>query len=424
MTGSKPLKIVHVTRAPVGGIFRHILDLAGGQAERGHEVGIVTDSLTGGERAVAALEAIAPQLRLGVARFPIERELTPKDFLGFLKVRSRLAAFGPDVMHGHGAKGGAFVRLMPAPRAIRVYTPHGGSLHYGRNTLRGTVYGGLERVLMRRTELFLFESQFARNAYQAMVGPPPAIVRVVPNGITAAEMAPVETRADAADLLSVGEFRHIKGTDVLIEAVAVLHRAGRKVTLAMAGDDEEGAKLRELVTALGLDGSVRFLGHTPARQAFVHGRQMVVPSRADSLPYAVIEAGGAGIPIIASGVGGIPEILGPEGSMVPPENPDRLAQAIGAALDDPGKARAGAEKLREGAKAVLPGCDGGRRAGRLWRGPFAPSSSKRNNPPASFRGAPQARTRNPDKDAEPGTGFRVRSLRERPGMTPEEIAGT
>ncbi len=347
MTGSKPLKIVHVTRAPVGGIFRHILDLAGGQAERGHEVGIVTDSLTGGERAVAALDAIAPQLRLGVARFPIERELTPKDFLGFLKVRSRLASFHPDVMHGHGAKGGAFVRLMPAPRAIRVYTPHGGSLHYGRNTLRGTVYGGLERILMRRTELFLFESGFARNAYQAMVGPPPAIVRVVPNGITAAEMAPVETRADAADLLSVGEFRHIKGTDVLIEAVAVLHKAGRKVTLAMAGDGEEGAKLRELVTTLGLDGSVRFLGHTPARQAFVHGRQMVVPSRADSLPYAVIEAGGAGIPIIASGVGGIPEILGPDGSMVPPENPERLAQAVGAALDDPAKARAGAEKLRD-----------------------------------------------------------------------------
>ena len=163
---------------------------------------------------------------------------------------------------------------------------------------------------MRRTELFLFESGFARNAYQAMVGPPPAIVRVVPNGITAAEMAPVETRADAADLLSVGEFRHIKGTDVLIEAVAELHKAGRKVTLAMAGDGEEGAKLRELVTTLGLDGSVRFLGHTPARQAFVHGRQMVVPSRADSLPYVVIEAGGAGIPMIASGVGGIPEDSG------------------------------------------------------------------------------------------------------------------
>jgi glycosyltransferase involved in cell wall biosynthesis len=344
---SKPLKIVHVTRAPVGGIFRHILDLASGQAARGHEVGIITDSLTGGERAAAALDAIGPQLKLGVARFPIQRELSPTDFFGFLKVRQQLLAHDPDVMHGHGAKGGAFVRLMRAPRAIRVYTPHGGSLHYGRHTVRGIVYGGLERILMRRTELFLFESQFARNAYQAMVGPPPSIVRVVPNGITPAEMVPVEPRPDAADLLSVGEFRHIKGTDVLIEAVAELHKSGRKVTLAMAGDGEEGEKLRELVSKLGLDGSVRFLGHTPARQAFVHGRQMVVPSRADSLPYAVIEAGGAGIPMIASGVGGIPEILGPEGAMVPPENPGRLAAAIAAALDDPAKARAGADKLRE-----------------------------------------------------------------------------
>jgi len=147
--------------------------------------------------------------------------------------------------------------------------------------------------------------------------------------------------------LSVGEFRHIKGTDVLFDAVAELHKAGRRVSIAVAGDGEEGAALREQVAQLGLQDSVRFLGHTPARQAFAHGRLMVVPSRADSLPYAVIEAGGAGIPIVASGVGGIPEILGPDGNMVPPENPARLAQAIAAALDDPAKARAGAEKLRE-----------------------------------------------------------------------------
>src|SRR5258708_10750683 len=347
MTGEKMLRIVHVTRAPVGGIFRHILDVASGQAARGHAVGILTDSLTGGERAAAALKQIAPRLLLGVSRLPIQRELSPTDVLGFMKVRARVAALNPDVMHGHGAKGGAFVRLMSARSAIRVYTPHGGSLHYGRNTLRGTVYGGLERVLMLRTELFLFESAFARNAYQAMVGAPPAIVRVVPNGISAAEMAPVEPMADAADLLSVGEFRHIKGTDVLIDAVAELHKAGRRVSIAVAGGGEEGPALRAQVARLGLETSIRFLGHTPARQAFAHGRQMVVPSRADSLPYAVIEAGGAGIPIIASGVGGIPEILGPDGTMVPSENPTRLAAAIAAALDDPVKARAGAGKLRE-----------------------------------------------------------------------------
>ena len=345
MPDLQSLKIVHVTRTPVGGIFRHILDVAGGQAARGHQVGIVCDSATGGARAEAALAAIAPQMGLGVSRTAIQRELGPTDLAGFIRVSRRLAALKADVLHGHGAKGGAFVRLMPAPAAIRVYTPHGGSLHYGR-TLRGMVYGAIERFLSRRTELFLFESAFARDAYAAMVGAPRGIVRVVPNGISAAEMAPVEPNAGAADIVSVGEFRHIKGTDVLIDAVAELHRAGRRVSLAVVGDGEEGPALRGQVARLGLADSVRFLGHTPARQAFAQGRLLVVPSRADSLPYVVIEACGAGIPIIASGVGGIPEILGPDGDLVPPENPVRLAQAIAAALDDPARAKAGAERLR------------------------------------------------------------------------------
>jgi glycosyltransferase involved in cell wall biosynthesis len=172
-------------------------------------------------------------------------------------------------------------------------------------------------------------------------------VRVVFNGISTAEMAPVEPRHDAADIVSVGEFRHIKGTDVLIEAVAEMHRSGRRVSLAIAGDGEEGPALREQVTRLGLADSVRFLGHTPAREAFAHGRLLAMPSRADSLPYVAIEAGGAGIPIVASGVGGIPEILGADGVMVPPENPAQLATAIAGMLDDPTRANAGAIRLRE-----------------------------------------------------------------------------
>jgi glycosyltransferase involved in cell wall biosynthesis len=345
MPADNPLKILHVTRTPVGGIFRHILDVAGGQAARGHHVGIICDSTTGGERAEAALATIAPQMKLGVSRVAIQRELSPTDVFGFVRVSRHLGRLGVDVLHGHGAKGGAFVRLMSAPSAIRVYTPHGGSLHYGRHTLRGTVYGAIERFLMRRTELFLFESAFARDAYRAMVGSPGGIVRVVPNGISSAEMAPVEPAADAADLVSVGEFRHIKGTDVLIEAVAELHRAGRRVSLAVAGDGEEGPSLREQVSRLGLTDSIRFLGHVQARKAFSHGRLLVVPSRADSLPYVVIEAGGARIPIIASRVGGIPEILGQDGNLVPPEDPARLAAAIAAALDDPAAAQASAERL-------------------------------------------------------------------------------
>jgi len=347
MPADAPLKILHVTRTPVGGIFRHILDVAGGQAARGHHVGIVCDSTTGGERAEAALAAIAPQMKLGISRVAIQRELSPTDMFGFFRVSRRLTSLGPDVLHGHGAKGGAFVRLMSARSAIRVYTPHGGSLHYGRHTLRGAVYGAIERFLMRRTELFLFESAFARDAYRAMVGPPLGVVRVVPNGISTAEMTPVEPASDAADIVSVGEFRHIKGTDVLIDALAELHKSGHRISLAVAGDGEEGPALREQVARLGLSDSVRFLGHVQARKAFAYGRLLIVPSRADSLPYVVIEAGGARIPIIASGVGGIPEILGQDGNLVPPENPARLAEAIAKALAAPTEARASAERLGE-----------------------------------------------------------------------------
>jgi glycosyltransferase involved in cell wall biosynthesis len=343
------LKIVHVTRAPIGGIFRHILDLAEGQVARGHQVGIVCDSLTGGERAAAALAAIAPRLALGVKRCAIARELSPADCLGLIHVLRHVDAVKPDVLHGHGAKGGAFVRLKRgASRAVRVYTPHGGSLHYGPGTLRGIVYGRLERILMRRTDLFLFESAFARDTFNALVGRPRAPVRVVPNGVGAAEFAQVVPAADATDVVYVGEFRRIKGADVLVEALARLHQTGRKVSLTLAGDGEERAALNAQVAALGLTSHVRFVGHVPARTAFALGRVLVVPSRGDSLPYVVIEAAAAGLPMLATRVGGIPEIFGPRAShLVGPENPPALAAAITAALDDAQAMRVGAEELRQ-----------------------------------------------------------------------------
>ena len=77
MIEGQPLEILHAVRAPVGGIFRHILDLANGQADRGHHVGIIADSLTGGERADQALAEIAPRLKLGVHRLAIRREPVP-----------------------------------------------------------------------------------------------------------------------------------------------------------------------------------------------------------------------------------------------------------------------------------------------------------------------------------------------------------
>jgi len=80
MIPAQPLRILHAVRAPVGGIFRHILDLANGQADRGHHVGIIADSLTGGERAAAALAEIAPRLMLGVHLSPSAANRFPRTF--------------------------------------------------------------------------------------------------------------------------------------------------------------------------------------------------------------------------------------------------------------------------------------------------------------------------------------------------------
>jgi len=348
-TPDQPLRILHAVRAPVGGIIRHILDLANGQADRGHHVGIIADSLTGGERADTALKEIAPRLKLGVHRMAIHREPFPTDALVWARLMLLIRWLKPDVLHGHGAKAGVFTRMRPRiPGTIRVYTPHGGSLHYPLNTFKGALYGRMERALMNTTDLFLFESAFARNTYQRTIGTPRGLVRCVFNGVTADEFDPVVRAIDATDVVYVGEFRHIKGADLLIDAVARLHADGRPVTLTLAGDGEEMSALKAQVERSGLAGSIRFIGHVKARYGFSKGNLLVVPSRGDSMPYVVIEAAAAGIPMMAANVGGIPEIFGSHtDALFAPNIVGAMADAIEIAMEDPEAALARAKSLRE-----------------------------------------------------------------------------
>jgi glycosyltransferase involved in cell wall biosynthesis len=349
MNPDQPLRILHVVRAPVGGIFRHILDVANGQIERGHHVGIIADSITGGERAATALAEIEPRLKLGVRRVAIQREPRFNDALVWARIAGLIWKLKPDVVHGHGAKAGAYVRLRRRSRhSIRVYTPHGGSLHYPLDTLKGNFYSRLERALMNSTDLFLFESAFARDTYQRTVGTPSGLVRCVFNGVTAEEFDPVERADDATDIVYVGEFRRIKGADLLIDAVARLRAEGKPVTLTLAGDGEEMERLKAQVNQLALGDTVRFIGHVKARYGFSKGKLLVVPSRGDSMPYVVIEAAAAGIPMVAADVGGIPEIFDTHtDALFAPSNAIAMAEAIKKALDDPAATLARAQSLRE-----------------------------------------------------------------------------
>jgi glycosyltransferase involved in cell wall biosynthesis len=328
------LNILHVLRAPVGGLFRHVLDLARGQIARGHRVGLVADASTGGAQAEARLAELAPELALGLTRVAMSRQLGLRDVTACMHVARRAADVTADVVHGHGAKGGAYARLANAERGIRVYTPHGGSLHYDWGSPAGFLYLASERLLMRCTDLFLFESAYGRDVFRAKVGDPGGRARVVHNGVAESEFAPIAADAQATDVVFVGELRQLKGVDVLIAAIAALARDGRRVTATIVGDGPDRTAFEAAAKDQGE--AIRFAGAMPARAAFALGRLLVVPSRAESLPYIVLEAAAAGVPLVATAVGGIPEIYGPDASrLVPPGDPAALARAIDSALAGP-----------------------------------------------------------------------------------------
>jgi glycosyltransferase involved in cell wall biosynthesis len=345
-----PLNILHVLRAPVGGLFRHVCDLARGQAARGHRVGVIADTASGGERADAALAELGSDLALGLTRIPMTRDLGGGDFAAIRQVGQRVNEAAADVLHGHGAKGGAYARLARQRTAVRVYTPHGGSLHYSWNAPSGWLYLTAEKLLKRRTDLFLFESDYGRATFAAKVGEPDrnALVRVVHNGVAASEFAPVEPARDATDLVFVGELRTLKGVDVLIDAIALLRRRGQAVTATFVGDGPDRVTFERAVDTHNLGAAARFVGAMPARAAFALGRILVLPSRAESLPYIVLEAAAAGVPLIATKVGGLSEIVGPDAdALVPPGHPEALADAIATALHDRERRVAASARLRD-----------------------------------------------------------------------------
>ena len=333
-----PLKVMHVLRAPLGGLYRHVLDLSREQARRGHAVGLIVDSTTGGEAADLTLSALEPSLRLGLSRVPMRRDPHITDAKVLAHVLGRLAATKPDVVHGHGSKGGLFARLpgfVPgATRSLRAYTPHGGSLNHRPGSTIHRAYMIVERLLGLRTDALLFESAFIGARYRALVGAPHHLARVVHNGIDEHEFEPIVPAADAADFVYVGELRAAKGIDVLLKALDATGRAlGRRLSAVLVGSGPDRLLLERLAADLGLGDRVSFPGPMPARRAFALGRTLVVPSRAESLPYVVLEAAAACVPLISTNVGGIPEIFGRYSDrLIPSDDVGHLSEAMTAAL--------------------------------------------------------------------------------------------
>lgn len=349
----KKLRIVHVFRAPLGGLFRHVLDVANEQIARGHHVGIVCDSQTGGARADDVFAQLGPKLDLGLHRFKMYRNPRPSDFEALIRVMRLCRMLKPDVLHGHGSKGGVYARL-PAfwggrgCGPVRAYTPHGGSFNYHPGSVMHRLYMTIERLMERRTDIFLFESAFIAQRFQTYVGETDKLVRVVLNGVSEAEFEPIPVEGRAFDFVYLGELRPAKGVDTLIDALDILvNREGMDLSLLIVGSGPDEEMLKSQVEERGLKGRVTFEGPGPIRKALERGRAMVIPSKAESLPYVILEAAAAAQPLVSTDVGGIPEIFGPYSErLIPPSDPVILAQAMKRiALQPDAMIRAEAEEL-------------------------------------------------------------------------------
>lgn len=352
------MRILHVLRAPVGGLFRHVRDLAKAQTAHGHEVAILCDSLASDRLTEQRLGELEPHLALGLHRCTMPRVFGASDTTAVARTRTLIGTHRFDIVHGHGAKGGAYARSAAAlskANAQAFYTPHGGSLHYDPKTAKGRVFMGMERRLARATAGAIFESQYSRSIYRQKVGADLCPERVIHNGLLREEFTTHTPAPDASDVVFIGELRHLKGVDVLLHALADSETAsGRPATATIVGDGPDAAGFKALAAQLRLDDRVSFTGAMPATKAFGLGRCLAVPSRAESFPYIVLEAAAQSVPLIATDVGGSGEIVaGTSTTLIAPDSVPALSRALQQIAHDPEGAKARARALQEHARAAF-----------------------------------------------------------------------
>jgi len=344
---AQSLRIVHCFRSPVGGIFRHVRDLTDAQVAAGHQVGIVCDATTGGEYEARMFDQMEGQLALGLHRTPMQRHIGPGDIAAAYRTYKVIKSLQPDVLHGHGAKGGVYSRAFGSllrvsrSRVARLYSPHGGSLHYDVDTMTGRVIFTSERMLDRMTDHILFVSGYEERVYLEKVGAPRARSSLVYNGLRANEFEPVSPEKDAADFLYIGMMRDLKGPDIFLDALAETERrTGRKLTGQMVGAGDDLPNYKAQAARLGFGSRITFHEPMPARKAFALAHAIVVPSRAEAMPYIVLEALAAGMPMIATSVGGIPEIFPAGSPALADPDPVQIADRMERLLADPASWRA------------------------------------------------------------------------------------
>ncbi len=336
-----------ILRAPIGGLYRHVMDLSEALSLRGHQIGLVMDNRVSDAHTDARVSALSIVPALGVHKMPISRLLSLHDLSSTYKILKIARQKNVSILHGHGAKGGFNARLarMGSRQTIAAYTTHGGVLHYGRTSMIGKTLRGIEKIVLPLTDAMIFESNFAKASFEEQIGPAPRLGEVIYNGLAPGEFAPLSPDLAEFDFSFVGELRALKGVDFMLQALVEVRRSdGSPATLIIAGAGPDENKIRDQIAKLGLSERVHLAGVRPARKIFARARNVVMPSLAESLPYVALEAAAAAKPLLATDVGGVKEVFGPTASsLLPPADVTALREAMQGLLDNP---QAAASEMR------------------------------------------------------------------------------
>jgi len=294
----------------------------------------------------------------GVVPLPIADRLQPlQDLRAVRDLRRLVARVRPAVLHCHGAKA-ALVGRLGRQGAPVVYTVHGEPSRPAQSPVAGVARRLAERLLARSTQRFIAVSAAIASELEAAWGVAPQRVSVMHNGVDAhrfqldvderrAARRRVRSRLDipcgALLLGAVARLAPEKGLDILVEALAGLRADGdmeRSVMLAVAGEGPERSRLEALARAHGIEDSVRLPGFETDIPAFLAAIDVfVLPSRSEGQSIALLEAMAAGLPVVATRVGGIPEVVssGTNGVLVAADDPVGLHSALRRVLGPEGR---------------------------------------------------------------------------------------
>jgi glycosyltransferase involved in cell wall biosynthesis len=369
------VKVAFVLGTSTGGTGRHVRMLAAGCAARGMPVEVFGPAQTDRDFGFGAISGVG-FTAVGIA----DRPRVLRDLAAIRRLRRLIAAWRPDVVHAHGVRAGAltaiaaaFVRSsVHAAGPALIVTVHNAPAAGG---VTGAIYRVLELIVARRADSVLCVSadleQRMRDAGARRVAHAPVPADPVPaDPGPAAAGAPGETAGFFATfpglpvpgvsahppgrettsgppqlpggdfgparpvVLAVGRLAPQKGFGILLQAAASWRDIRPEPVLVIVGQGPLEAELKSQAAALHLD--VRFPGHRDDVPALLAAAAVfVLPSRWEGQPLIVQEALRAGVPVVATGVGGIPELTGQDAILVPAGDPGQLADAVRAVLTDP-----------------------------------------------------------------------------------------